>query len=136
MAKFYAFFGGSKTGLGTVGYEQVDGDTSVVARTTTGVVEVGRGVYMVELVNGITSPTSGLLWDTGETTPVPAFEDMKQDLEIKILRNRRETNPTTGVQTLYDDDGTTVLLTGNIWENIAASQAYRGEGIDRQEPLV
>ncbi len=136
MAKFYASFGSSKTGLGTVGYEQVDGVTSVVARTTVGVVEVGGGVYMVDLATGITSPATGLLWDDGTGTPTYAFEDLKEDLTIKLLRNRRETNPSTGVQTLYDDDGTTPLLTGNIWEDIAGTQAYQGTGIDRQEPLV
>jgi len=134
MANFYASFGSSKIAIGTVGYEQVDGVTSVVARTTTGVVEVGGGVYMVPVV--LNSSTTGLLWDTGEGTPVYAFEDHKADLMLKLLKNRRETDPDTGIQTLYDDDGTTAFMTGNIWEDIAASQAYQGSGIDRAEALT
>lgn len=136
MAKFYASFGSNQTGIGTVGYEQVDGVTSVVARTTVGVVEVGGGVYMVDLPTGITAPATGLLWDTGGGSPKYAFEDLKADLTIKLLRNRRETNPVTGIQTLYDDDGTTALLSGAIWEDVGATQAYQGDGIDRQDPLV
>jgi len=138
MAKFYASFGSTKTGLATVGYEQVDGVTSVVARTTVGVVEVGGGVYMVDLATGITSPATGLLWDTGEAIAIFAFEDLKADLMIKILRNRRETDPVTGIQTIYDDDGTTPLISGLIWEDVAGSVPYSAtsEGVDRQDAIV
>lgn len=132
MAKFYASFGSTQTGLGTVGYEQVNGATSVVARTTVGVVEVGGGVYMVDVT--LVTPTTGLLWDTG--AGIFAFEDYKADLIIKLLRNRRETNPITGIQTLYDDDGTTPLLTGAIWQDVGGTIQYAGDGIDRQDPIV
>jgi len=134
MANFYASFGSSKTSIATVGYEQNDGATVRVARTTTGVVEVGGGVYMVSVVLGAT--TTGLLWDTGEGTPVYAFEDHKADIILKLLKNRKETNPATGVQTLYDDDGTTAFMTGNIWEDIGGTIAYKGAGIDRAEALT
>ena len=134
MANFYASFGSSKTAVGTVGYEEVNGSTTVVARTTTGVVEVGGGVYMVPVT--LNSSTTGLLWDTGEGTPVYAFEDHKMDIAHKLLKNRKETNPTTGIQTLYDDDGTTAFMTGNIWEDIGGTIAYKGAGIDRAEALT
>ena len=138
MAKFYANFGSSKTGIATVGYAQRDGVTVVVARTTVGVVEVGGGVYMVDLATGITSPATGLLWDTGEGTPVFAFEDLKADLMIKIGRNRRETNPDTGIQTIFDDDGVTPLISGPIFEDIDGTTPYSAtsDGIDRQNRLI
>ncbi len=57
-------------------------------------------------------------------------------LEVeKILKNRTETNPTTGVMTVYDDDDVTPLLTGNVFEDVAATQPYRGQGADRRDKL-
>ena len=51
----------------------------------------------------------------------------------KILKNRTETNPATGVMTVYDDDGTTVLFTANIWENVTATTPYSGNAVNRRE---
>ena len=53
----------------------------------------------------------------------------------KIMRNRMETNPTTGEMTIYDDDGVTPLLRGNIYEDVLAAQAYRGRGMERRNRL-
>jgi hypothetical protein len=53
----------------------------------------------------------------------------------KIQRNRLETNPTAGTLTIYDDDGVTPLITSVIYEDIAGTQTYRGQGVDRRERL-
>lgn len=53
----------------------------------------------------------------------------------KIMRNKMVTDPDTGILTVYDDDGVTPLLTGNIYEDVLASQVYRGRGIERRERL-
>lgn len=53
----------------------------------------------------------------------------------KRLFNRVDTNPTTGVITVYDDDNS-VLWTGNIFEDIPGLQQYRGRGIERQDKLT
>jgi len=53
----------------------------------------------------------------------------------KLMQNRMETNPTTGLMTIYDDDDTTVLFSGNIYEDVAASTLYRGRGIERRNRL-
>lgn len=62
----------------------------------------------------------------------------KEDVDTlgKVLKNRTETNPTTGVMTLYDDDDSTPFLTCPIYEDIAAAQPYRGQGIDRRNRLA
>lgn len=62
----------------------------------------------------------------------------KQTIDIirKLLTNRMETNPSTGVLTVYDDDDTTVLYTGNIYEDVAAGQLYRGQGMERRNKLT
>lgn len=53
----------------------------------------------------------------------------------KVLRNRRETDPSTGKQRIYDDDNTTVLIEGDLWEDVAGTQPYQGQGADRADRL-
>lgn len=53
----------------------------------------------------------------------------------QILRNKQITDPTTGVMTVYDDDGTTVLFEANLKEDAAGTQDYRGQGAERRERL-
>jgi hypothetical protein len=57
-------------------------------------------------------------------------------LVLKLLRNKQITDPATGLMTVYDDDGTTVLLQGNIYEDAAGITAYRGQGAERRERLT
>lgn len=57
------------------------------------------------------------------------------ELVAKILRNKVVTNPATGQIIVYDDDNTTPLLTGNLFEDVAGSQAYRGQGADRRDRM-
>lgn len=54
----------------------------------------------------------------------------------KILRNKQVTDPVAGTMTVYDDDGSTVLLTGPLFEDAAGVQAYRGQGAERRERLA
>lgn len=55
---------------------------------------------------------------------------------LKVLTNRMHTDPTTGVLTIYDDDDSTVLLSGALWEDVLATQGYRGDGADRRDRLT
>jgi hypothetical protein len=57
-------------------------------------------------------------------------------LQTKLNRNKFITDPGTGIATLYDDDGTTVLLQGQIFENATATQLYRGQGAERRERMT
>lgn len=57
-------------------------------------------------------------------------------LQSKLARNKFITNPVTGVVTLYDDDGTTVLLSGLLYEDVAGTQLYRDQGADRRERMT
>lgn len=50
----------------------------------------------------------------------------------KLLRNKRVLDPTTGVETIYDDNGA-VLYTRNVYENSTGTQPYRGQGAERVE---
>jgi len=76
MPWYDASFGSNQTGLGTVGYRQVDNTGStVVARTTVGVVEIGGGGYGVDVT--LNAATVTLEWDTGGATPIFAHEDLE-----------------------------------------------------------
>lgn len=69
-----AAFGAGQAGLGTVGYRQYDdagGDA--IARTTTGVFEIGQGAYGVNVA--LDPAAAGIEWDTGGGTPIYAHED-------------------------------------------------------------
>lgn len=62
--------------------------------------------------------------------------DARLVLVQKLLRNKFITDPATGIATLYDDDGVTPLLTGQLYENAAGTQTYRGQGAERRERLA
>ncbi len=105
-------FGSDKTSLATVGYRQYKNDgTDAVARTTTGVVEIGGGAY--GCVVTINSLTVGVEWDTGEGTPIYAHEDIQELINSDKLHdsafNRRKWDKTADTVTIYADDGTTPL---------------------------
>lgn len=53
----------------------------------------------------------------------------------KILRNKTLTDPSTGIMTVYDDDGVSVLFTAQMYEGTSAAQPYRGQGAERRERL-
>lgn len=96
--------------------------------------------------NNIFDVDNGILNPTSLTTVIPtnsagliiggsglsAGQDARLTLIEKLLRNRIETDPVTGVMTIYDDDDS-VLLTGNIWENVAGTDAYSGTAINRKD---
>jgi hypothetical protein len=62
--------------------------------------------------------------------------ETKVDIATAILKNKTVTNPTTGIMTVYDADGTTPLLTAQLYETVDGSVPYRGQGAERREALV
>lgn len=53
----------------------------------------------------------------------------------KLLTNRRITDPQAGEQVVFDDDDITPLVRGDLWEDVAGTQQYRGDGSDRADRL-
>lgn len=53
-----------------------------------------------------------------------------------IVGNKMVTDPVTGLCTVYDDDDTTVLWQGNLWEDATEVQQYRGQGAEVRERLA
>ena len=130
-------FPANAIGLATVGYEQRGAaGASIVARTTAGVYELGGGCYGVDVL--INNDTKSMLWDTGTGSPIFAVEDTLDYFNKKALLNRRETNPGTGIQTIFEEDDATPMVAGPVFEDVAATTPYSAtaEGIDRQDRLT
>lgn len=53
-----------------------------------------------------------------------------------ILQNKTVTNPATGVMTVFAGDGVTPLLTATLFEDVAQTQIYRGQGADVRGALA
>lgn len=53
----------------------------------------------------------------------------------RVGYNKFVTDPTTGLATLYDDDGISVLKQWNIFEDVSGLQPYRGRGAERRDPI-
>lgn len=58
------------------------------------------------------------------------------ELIYRILSNRQELNAATGMFTLYDDDGVTVLLSAHAWADAAGTVPYSGGVLARIDALA
>ncbi len=54
----------------------------------------------------------------------------------KMALNKTVTDPVAGTFTVYDDDSVTPLFTAPLFEDVAGTQTYRGQGADRRDKLV
>lgn len=79
---------------------------------------------------GGSGPTAGDVADAvwAHATAI-SFSD-KMDICSRILRNKTITDPTTGLMTVYADDGVTPYLTAQLHEDTAQTQTYRGQGAE------
>ncbi|MGI9503262.1 MAG: hypothetical protein ACR2RE_09430 [Geminicoccaceae bacterium] len=130
-----ADFGAANAGIGTVGYtlkNAAGGDA--VARTTTGVTDLGNGAYGVEV--DLPPTAVAVKWDTGGGSPLFAHESLIDAQSNIFLRNRNEVNQSgTPRQTIYRDDGTTVYMEGGAFQDQAGATPYAGNGVERRERL-
>lgn len=53
----------------------------------------------------------------------------------KILSNRVVTDPISGTETIFEDDGITVFLQAELYEDATGVQRYRGQAAERRERL-
>lgn len=85
-------------------------------------IEIGNSAGLITVETGV----SGLT--VAESAALSLIE--------KLLRNKQITNPATGKMTVYDDDGTTVLVEGNLYQDAAGVTPYAGAGAERRERLA
>jgi len=90
------------------------------------------------------SAFSGGASSLGVLTLTPADIDAIADAVWSHIRgkfasrfgyNKFITDPATGIATLYDDDGISVLKQWNIFEDVSGLQPYRGRGAERRDPI-
>ena len=115
----------------TVGYtlkNAAGGDAQ--ARTTSGVTDLGNGMYGVEV--DLPPTAVAVKWDTGGGSPVYAHEDLIAEQNNIFLRNRNESDSAAGKQYAYRDDGTTVYMEADIFEDYPGTTSYAGKGIERR----
>jgi hypothetical protein len=109
---------------GCTGTVDLDSGHLVLDGTDLGGTLVVRGVGHLtdQGSSGMTIVTDGLVQGTDTS------------LTRKILVNRLETDPVSGVLTIYDDDNTP-LGTAQLFEDVSGSQTYRGSGAERRNKL-
>jgi len=72
----------------------------------------------------------------GTTVVINSLDAHAANIGSKILRNKTVTDPSTGIMTVYDDDGVTPILTAQLYEDADGTQTYRGKGGERRERLA
>jgi hypothetical protein len=119
------------------------GDLQISGFTQAGnelVMSYGGGTVTLDSSN-----TAGTAWLRGIAEIVDQTagmtvndETMTFDSETirKILQNKAVTDPSTGVMTIYDDDDVTPLLVAQLYEDVAESQIYRGQGAEVRNRLT
>jgi hypothetical protein len=134
--------------VGTIGCTILHYDGSVhAARATAGITEpvAGSGTYHIADPDPATTLT--FVWDIVEGTgsasetlyagrqSVPDILADTAELQ-KLARNRVDTNPSTGVMTIYDDNSTTPLFTADVFEDVAGTIPYDGQAANRRDRLA
>jgi hypothetical protein len=98
---------------------------------STGLFVSPSGAYTVMFNLLVSSRGTVSVVSTG--SGLSSTQDQRLSFIEKILRNKMITDPTTGVATLFDDDGVTPLASAELYESTDTSQPYRGRGIQRRE---
>jgi len=110
-----------------------------LAGSNNNIFDVENGILVQNQVQVIAQNSAGnIVVETGTSglTATESIQLAEIDNVRKLMQNRMETNPTTGVLTVYDDDDVSILYSGNIYEDVVASQLYRGQGVERRDRLT
>jgi hypothetical protein len=99
-----------------------DPNTDVYTPTT--------GEYSVLILN-----TRSNLATTVGVSGMTATESHSLTNVEKIIRNRTVTDPDSGTQFIFDDDGISIFLQAALYEDATGTQRYRGQGAQLRERL-
>ena len=98
---------------------------------------VGSGVSAQDVID-----ISDAVWQKDKATAIGTAGSIGEFINDQlviiegVLINKTETDPVTGVMTIYAKDDTTVLFQTNIWENVAATTPYAGNAVNRRDRLT
>jgi len=77
------------------------------------------------------------VWNTiAEDVNTAGTTGQALNLALAILRNKTVTDPVAGTFTVYAEDGTTVLLQADLFEDADGTTPYSGAGAERRERLT
>jgi len=130
------YFGGlairNKTGAQEFTANFTAGRLKIEATVTGGTIVV-RGVG--EISENLGSATIN---DSGLVNAAKFAAVAESPLIRKLLQNKTITNPATGIETIYDDDNATPLVTANLYEDAAGTVPYGASStrIDRRNRLT
>lgn len=125
-------------------------NSDVVEETASSVVEQGsdKGSYIATFAGASTGTRLLVAYDGGVavaahyvylTASVAVhragnYADVVCAEQTELLRsfekNKLVTDPVSGELTIYADDGVTPLLSADLFENVAETQRYRGQGVE------
>jgi hypothetical protein len=92
-------------------------------------------VMVQNCVSIIVGNSAGLIVRESGTTGLTPEESADLELVRKTMANKQVTDPVTGKLVVYDDDDTSVYVEADIYEDAAATQPYRGQGVERRDKL-
>lgn len=112
--------------------------TGAPAATLTALAELEAALTIAAASDGLTAQqVAAAVWDAATASHDTAGTfGLAVGLLHALGRNRVVTDPAAGTFTVYDDDDTTVLLTGDLWQNAAGTVPYAGAGAERRDRLT
>jgi hypothetical protein len=120
----------------TVSFETLGGGAQYTVRCVNANHNIGD-VTNWDAVNLVIGNAAGLIVNyVSSGSGLSTEQDQRLTRVEKFLRNKRITDPSTGKQTIYDDNGVDVLVQGDLFEDVAGAQPYRGQGAQRADRLV
>ncbi len=112
--------------------------TGAPAARLTALAELEAALTIAAASDGLTAQqVAAAVWDAATASHDTAGTfGLAVGLLHALGRNRVVTDPAAGTFTVYDDDDTTVLLTGDLWQNAAGTVPYAGAGAERRDRLT
>lgn len=117
----------------TVTFEDVGSPYTVrMVGANHNIADVTNYTSEVSLIVGNSAGLIQISSGSGLSTP----QDERLTRIEKFLRNKQITDPATGKMTVFDDDGSTVLAEGDLFQDAAGTVPYAGAGAERRERLA
>lgn len=112
--------------------------TGTAAATATALGELEAALTVASAGGELTAQqVADAVWDTATSGHATSGTfGLAVALIHALGRNRIVTDPATGTFTVYADDDTTVLLTGDLWQDAAGTIPYAGAGAERRDRLT
>jgi hypothetical protein len=113
----------------------------IVRETGTSGLTPDESAALLQIANDLSDVQIDVAEITGTLATLQTdYGYIRTDLTLigKVMRNKKvvyRSGANAGKMIIYDNDGTTVLLTAQVYEDQAATIAYRGAGLEHQDRL-